>query len=90
MGGAKVEQFNLGQILARRQQIIGTALRSRSTEEKSRLTREFAAFALPRFEDGRLKPVIDSVFSWQDAAKAHDYMESNQNIGKIVLSVDAD
>lgn len=90
MGGAKVDSFNLGQILTRRQQIIGTALRSRSTEEKSRLTREFAAFALPRFEDGRLKPVIDSVFPWQDAAKAHDYMESNQNIGKIVLSVDAD
>jgi len=87
MGGDLVNGFRLGQLLGKRLQIIGTTLRSRSVEEKIRLSREFAEFALPRFRDGRLTPVIDTVFSWEDAVKAHEYMESNANIGKIVLRI---
>ncbi|MCL6443157.1 MAG: zinc-binding dehydrogenase, partial [Alicyclobacillus sp.] len=87
MGGTKVEQMNLGVLLGRRLQVIGTALRSRSPAFKSRLTADFAAFALPRFADGRLVPIVDSVFNWRDVAAAHAYMESNANIGKIVLQV---
>jgi NADPH:quinone reductase-like Zn-dependent oxidoreductase len=37
--------------------------------------------------DGRLVPIVDSVFDWREAAKAHERMESNVNIGKIVLRV---
>jgi tumor protein p53-inducible protein 3 len=62
-------------------------LRSRSVEDKIKLTREFSEFALPRFADGRLQPVIDRVFDWQDVREAHRYMESNANIGKIVLRI---
>jgi NADPH:quinone reductase-like Zn-dependent oxidoreductase len=39
------------------------------------------------FEDGRLKPVVDSVYPLQDAAKAQDRMEKSQHFGKIVLKV---
>jgi tumor protein p53-inducible protein 3 len=87
MGGTQVHSLNLGYLLARRLQVIGTALRSRSLEEKIRLTREFADFAWPRFRDGRLHPVIDSVLDWTDVAKAHDRMASNANVGKIILRV---
>ena len=64
-----------------------TTLRTRSVDYKIRLTRDFADFALPRFADGRLKAVIDKVLSWKQAVEAHQYMEANKNIGKIVLSV---
>jgi tumor protein p53-inducible protein 3 len=87
MGGAKVTDFNLGRLLAKRQQIIGTALRSRSVDDKIRLTQAFWEFASTRFKEGRLQPVIDSVFDWNDVAKAHAYMESNANIGKIILKI---
>lgn len=87
MGGTKVDGVNLTNILMRRLHVIGTALRSRSPEDKIKLTREFSAFAMPRFADGRLQPIIDSVFDWWDVADAHHYMESNKNIGKIVLKV---
>lgn len=87
MGGAKVDGLNLSMLLSRRLQIIGTALRTRSRSDKIELTRQFAEFALPRFEDGRLVPVIDSVFPWEEAAAAHAYMETNRNVGKIVLKV---
>jgi tumor protein p53-inducible protein 3 len=87
MGGSRVDQLDLGKLLFKRQQIIGTALRSRSIADKIKLTQEFAAYAMPRFADQRLRPVIDRVFDWKDVAEAHKYMESNANIGKIVLTV---
>ncbi len=87
MGGSRVDQLDLGKLLFKRQQIIGTALRSRSLTDKIRLTQEFAAYAMPRFVDQRLRPVIDRIFDWKDVAEAHQYMESNANIGKIVLTV---
>lgn len=87
MGGSDVEGVNLGYLLSRRLQVIGTALRTRSVDDKIRLSREFSAFAWPRFADGRLQPIIDSVYDWTDVAVAHRRMEQNQNIGKIILCV---
>ncbi|HZD13234.1 MAG TPA: zinc-binding dehydrogenase [Candidatus Binatus sp.] len=39
------------------------------------------------FEDGRLKPVVDSIFPLKDAAKAQERMEKSQQFGKIVLKI---
>lgn len=87
MGGTQVQQLDLGYLLQRRLQIIGTALRSRSVSEKIRLTREFYQFARDGLNEGRIAPLVDTVFDWTEVAKAHAYMESNQNMGKIVLRV---
>lgn len=87
MGGAEVPGLNLGQLLYRRLQVIGTALRSRSVSDKAKLSQELMDFARARFEAGIIKPVIDTVFDWTEVANAHRYMEANQNIGKIVLHV---
>jgi tumor protein p53-inducible protein 3 len=86
LSGSKV-QLDLGQIMRRRLHITGTTLRARSLEEKATLVRQLSDFALPRFADGRLRPVIDSVFPISQASEAHRYMESNQNFGKIILKV---
>jgi len=67
--------------------LVGVVMRSRSTLEKIELTRAFVRTSLPLFADGRLKPVIDSVFSLSDVARAHTRMEANENLGKIVLKV---
>jgi putative PIG3 family NAD(P)H quinone oxidoreductase len=87
MGGTKVNEFNLLKLLSKRLQITASTLRSRSLDYQIRLTREFAAFALPLFEKGKLTPVIDKVFSWNEVIQAHQRMESNQNAGKIVLRI---
>ncbi len=87
LGGGKVEEFDLRKILAKRLQIMGSTLRSRSPEYQVQLTQEVAQFAMPHFERGEIKPVVDSVYDWQDVAEAHRYMEENRNIGKIVLRV---
>jgi putative PIG3 family NAD(P)H quinone oxidoreductase len=87
MGGAEVEKFSLRALMSKRLQITGAGLRGMDTKRKIRLTGHFATFALPRFADGRLVPIVDSVFDWRDVGNAHLRMESNANIGKIVLRV---
>ncbi|CEH31260.1 NADPH:quinone oxidoreductase [Aneurinibacillus migulanus] len=87
IGGSKVPEFNLGQLLSRRLQVIGTALRSRSVKDKIALTKEFVEFAMPRFADGRMKPIIDSVWDLEQIQEAHTYMENNKNTGKIVIQI---
>jgi putative PIG3 family NAD(P)H quinone oxidoreductase len=87
MGGAEVEKFSLRALMSKRLQITGAGLRGMDTARKIRLTGHFATFALHRFADGRLVPIVDSVFDWREAAKAHERMESNVNVGKIVLRV---
>ena len=47
--------------------------------------KEFRQYADARFNDGRLRPVVDRVFDWCDVVEAHRYMEENRNVGKIVL-----
>ncbi|AFM04984.1 putative NAD(P)H quinone oxidoreductase, PIG3 family [Bernardetia litoralis DSM 6794] len=87
MSGAKLENANLSKILIKRIQITGSTLRSRSLEYQRELIRQFSEFALPLFQNHKLKPVIDSIFDWTLAEQAHKHMETNQNKGKIILSV---
>lgn len=88
MGGNQTDGLDLGLLLRKRLQVLGTALRSRPHQQKESLTQEFWQFAKPRFATGALRAVVDRVFSWHDVAAAHRYMEDNQNIGKIVLAID--
>lgn len=90
MGGSVTKEVDLGLLLRHRLQILGTALRSRSREQKLALTAEFERFSRPLFAAGTLRPVIDRVFPFEQAADAHRYMESNQNSGKIILTAHRD
>ena len=82
-----MEKFSLRTLMTKRLQITGAGLRSMDTPRKIALTRKFAGFALRRFAGGSLVPVVDTVFDWKDVAKAHQRMEANANLGKIVLRV---
>jgi NADPH:quinone reductase-like Zn-dependent oxidoreductase len=86
LGGATAE-VNLAQVLRRRLQILGLVMRSRPTSDKIAITGAFIEQSLPALADGRLRPVVDRVFALENAAAAHAYMETNQNVGKIVLRV---
>ena len=70
LGGKIVERLDLGQIQGKRLQITGTTLRARELDYKVRLTRDFEAFAKERLMDGRLAPVIDSVFPWEEGCRS--------------------
>jgi putative PIG3 family NAD(P)H quinone oxidoreductase len=77
--------FNMGVLLRKRLTIVGTTLRARPLEEKIVLAREFSERIVPLFDAGRLKPVVDRVFSFDEIRAAHELMHSNATFGKIVL-----
>ena len=83
--GAKSE-IDLGLLLRKRVTIIGTALRSRSIEEKAQATRDFASAVLPLVSSGQVRPVIDRVYVADKVREAHERLESNVSLGKIVLT----
>jgi NADPH:quinone reductase len=84
MAGATAT-LDLGTLLRKRIQVIGTVLRSRPLEEKMSLARDVSRSVLPLLASGRVHPVIESVHSFADIAEAHRRMESNDTFGKIVL-----
>ena len=84
-GGIKSE-FNAGLVLRRRLTITGSTLRPRSVAFKQAIAQACLKNVWPLIEQGRIKPVIYSTFAAQDAARAHALMESNQHVGKIVLT----
>jgi tumor protein p53-inducible protein 3 len=86
LGGA-LGQLDLGMIMGKSLTIAGTTLRRTPLPQKLALTQAFSEFALPRFERGELRPVIDRVLPLAQAAEAHRVLEANSNAGKVVLAV---
>jgi putative PIG3 family NAD(P)H quinone oxidoreductase len=82
--GTKSE-IDLGLLLRKRVSVIGTTLRGRSIEEKAEATRLFASSVLPLVSRGAIRPVIDHVYPADEIRDAHERMESNASVGKIVL-----
>lgn len=86
LGGRKVE-VDLGAVLSRRLRIVGSVLRPRPRAEKAQLVEAFAAFALPRLRDRRLRPVVERVIPFERAAEAYKALELGGAFGKIVLKM---
>jgi NADPH:quinone reductase-like Zn-dependent oxidoreductase len=85
--GGTSEQLDIGAVLPKSLTITGTTLRRTPLDKKIQLTHEFGVFGLERLERGELRPIIDSVYPLSDASAAHTRMQSNQNLGKIILTV---
>ncbi len=77
---------NCGNLMRRRQTLTGSTLRPRPVAFKAAIARALQATVWPWLEAGRVKPVIHQVFPAEQAAQAHALMESNQHIGKLVLT----
>ncbi|MDP3618217.1 MAG: NAD(P)H-quinone oxidoreductase [Ramlibacter sp.] len=87
-GGTKSE-FNSGLVLRKRLVITGSTLRPRPISFKTAIAQSLRDKVWPLIESGAIKPVIHSTFTAGEASRAHELMESNQHIGKIVLTWDA-
>jgi putative PIG3 family NAD(P)H quinone oxidoreductase len=80
-------ELDLGRLMQRRVQLIGTVLRARPLEEKIAAVQQMAHHLLPLFERGALRSVVDRVFPLAEAAAAHAHVASNSGFGKVVLAV---
>ena len=77
----------IGMVLRKRLTLRGTALRSRTLEEKRAVAQAFARDVVPLFEAGTLRPTIDQVFEFEEIRAAHERLASNATFGKVVLRV---
>lgn len=84
--GIKAE-LNLALMMVKRQQIIGSVLRSRPVSEKGDIVAEFTRRALPKFADRTIVPIIEKVFTIDQVVEAHKMMEADKHFGKIVLKI---
>ena len=86
-GGVNSE-FNAGMVLRKRLTITGSTLRPRPIAFKAAIAQSLLKTVWPLLENGVIKPVIHTVFSVSQAKaaeQAHELMESNQHVGKLVL-----
>jgi len=75
------------EIMRRRLTLTGSTLRPRSVAFKTAVADELAHNVWPQVAEGKLKPVIDTVFAFDRAPDAHRLMESGNHVGKIVLEI---
>lgn len=85
--GGRTAEIDLGQVMGKSLKLIGSRLRPRPLAEKIAITGRFQEWAWPGLVAGKMRPIIDRVFPIEAAQAAHDYVEQNQNIGKVILSV---
>ena len=86
ISGIKAE-LNLALMMVKRQQIIGSVLRSRPVPEKAEIVAEFTRRALPKFADRTIVPIIEKTFTIDEVVEAHRMMEEDKHFGKIVLKI---
>lgn len=84
LGGGTVS-IELTALLRKRITLVATTLRARPIEEKIAATRRFATSIVPWLERGRVRPIVDRVFAFDDVRAAQARMDSNVGFGKIVL-----
>lgn len=87
LGGTNVPEIDLGILISKRVQLIGTLLTPRSDSYKTQLTQEFMDNVGPYLANDQVNPIIDCTFPLDQVKEAHEYMEANKNIGKIILTI---
>jgi len=86
LGGSSAT-IDLDKLAFRRIRLIGTTFSIRTAEERGEVASALATEVLPALADGRIRPIVDSVFAFDDAHLAADRLRSNEAIGKIVLEM---
>jgi NADPH2:quinone reductase len=85
--GSPRANVDFRRIMLKRLHHTGSTLRSRSVPDKAAIAQAVERNVWPLIAAGKVRPIMDSIFSFREAAKAHARMESSVHIGKIVLSM---
>ncbi len=89
LNGSKTE-LDLMPVMIKRLTLTGSTLRAQSPQFKAVIAQELKQQVWPLLNQQKIKPIIDSVFPFNEVAKAHERMESSEHIGKIVLTLEDD
>ena len=84
--GGNAASLDASLVLRRRLTVTGSTLRARPIAFKAAIARALQSQVWPLLAAGKVAPVVHGVFPAAQAAQAHALMESNQHVGKIVLT----
>jgi len=80
-------EIDLGALHAKRLRLFGVSNRLRNAEQRAVSARGFARDLLPALADGRIKPLVDRVYPFDELPAAKARMEANAHVGKIVVRI---
>lgn len=80
--------IDLNALAFRRLRVLGTTFSVRTPDELASVCCALRPDILPAVADGRIRPIVDRIFAFDDATKAADYLRTNQAVGKVVLTLD--
>jgi NADPH2:quinone reductase len=84
LAGRYADKLDMAMMLGKRATVKGSTLRSRTDQYKTHLIKEFSQTCLADFDAGNLMPNIDTEFAAQDVGKAHQRIENNNTMGKLI------
>jgi putative PIG3 family NAD(P)H quinone oxidoreductase len=87
LGGTQAT-VNLGLVMAKRIQIRGSTMRTRTLEEKLAVTRRFTTQVLPLLARAKVRPIIEQTYPMHEIAEAHRVMGENKNFGKLIVVIE--
>jgi NADPH:quinone reductase len=87
LDGTLKAELDLDALHSRRLTVFGVSNKLRNSEQRAATVRGFAASLLPMLADGRIQPLLDRVFSFDDLPAAKERMEANAHVGKIVVNM---
>ncbi len=80
-------EIDLAKLHAQRLHLFGVSAKHRPVAERAAMLPNFRRDLLPLLAEGRIVPLVDKVFALADLPKAREFMESNSQVGKIVLKI---
>jgi NADPH:quinone reductase-like Zn-dependent oxidoreductase len=85
--GVLSAELDLLALHAKRLRLFGVSNKLRSAAQRAEFLPAFKAEVLPAIADGRIKPLVDQTFPFDQLAQAKEMMETNKHVGKIVLKM---
>jgi NADPH2:quinone reductase len=79
--------INLDEFSRKRACMIGVTFRTRSLDERIEAVRRFSRDLLAALADRRIRPIVDSEFPLEEAARAQEHVRANHHFGKVLLRV---
>jgi len=86
MGGIEAP-LPIAQMMMRRLRVIGSTLRARPIEAKTRIMGDLQERVWPLIESGAIKPIIEEVIPIDEANRGHELIASNTTVGKVILEI---
>jgi NADPH2:quinone reductase len=85
--GGQTSQLNMTDFFKRGVQLIGSTLRSRTSEKKAEILAGLEEHLWPALSSGKIKVLIHKTLPITEAEEAHAILQRQENLGKVVLTV---